>query len=324
MEGNSHRGKAVDGNDFPQLRRHEVQQGIFLSLLDGKFEKDAVSHFEHKRETVEFNFILSGRARASVRRHTDFERIDVQPGTFMAIYLPSSEGDFSISAGQDVRMLGIELELAQLESLFAQQDSGLLKRLHVAPETLFNNSLAISPAQKMVARQMLACSLSGVALTLFLQAKTLEMLAYQIELFTRFESRDDNARPHEPLPLGDEKKVRRARELLKEQMADPPNLEELARLCHLNVGKLKKGFRSVFGSTAFGCLHEDRMERAHQLLSTRQMNVSQVAWEVGYTNVGHFSVAFRKAYGESPKKFQQQLALFPEMAGHRFRLDVCS
>lgn len=309
MEGNSHRSAAVTVNDFPLLRRHEVQPGFFLSLLSGRFEEDTAARFERKEGVVELNFILSGQARASVRRHTGVDRIDVRPGTSLATYLPSTKGNFSISAGQDVRMLGIELELARLESLFEQHDSELLKQLQMAPETLFNNSIAIAPAQKMVAHQMLACSLSGAAQALFLQAKTLELLAYQLELFTRHVGPDSNAKPYASLAPDDEKKIRQARDILKQRMADPPGLQELARLCHLNVGKLKKGFRSVFGGTAFGCLHEDRMERAHRLLSARRMNVSEVAWAVGYTNVGHFSVAFRKAYGESPKKFQQQLSL---------------
>lgn len=307
MEGDLHQDAVVGVNDFPLLRRHEVQPGVHLSLLSGKFEEDAVARFERQEDTVEFNFILSGQAHVLVQRHSGVDRIDVCPDTFLTTYLPSVKGDFSIAAGQDVRMLGIELDLAWLESLLKQYDSELSRLLKKAPDTLLNSSVAIAPVQKMIARQMLTCPFLGPALALFLRGKTLELLAYQMDLFAMHVGRNSNAERCASLQPDEENKVRLARDILKERMVDPPGLEELARLCQLSVGKLKKGFRSVFGNTAFGCLHEDRMECAYQLLSERRMNVSEVAWKIGYTNVGHFGVAFRKVYGESPKKFQQQL-----------------
>jgi AraC-like DNA-binding protein len=87
-------------------------------------------------------------------------------------------------------------------------------------------------------------------------------------------------------------------------MTNAPPLTELSAETGLSLSKLKKGFKIVFGKTAYACLHEDRMERAHSLLSERRLNVSQVAWEIGYINVGHFSTAFRKQFGIRPKEFQ--------------------
>ena len=46
------------------------------------------------------------------------------------------------------------------------------------------------------------------------------------------------------------------------------------------------------------------MEKAYALLPQGRMNVSEVAWEVGYINVSHFGAAFRKQYGVNPKVFQ--------------------
>ena len=90
-------------------------------------------------------------------------------------------------------------------------------------------------------------------------------------------------------------------------MEDPPSLQELSVMSGLNLNKLKKGFQTVFKKTAFGCLHEDRMQRAYELLSERRFNVSEVAWEIGYTNVGHFSAAFKKRFSISPKRLQLEI-----------------
>lgn len=71
------------------------------------------------------------------------------------------------------------------------------------------------------------------------------------------------------------------------------------RLVCLNEFKLKRGFHQVFGTTAFGCLHQARMTRAYELLRAGQP-VTRAAAEVGYTNVSHFGAAYRKRFGVLP------------------------
>jgi AraC-like DNA-binding protein len=95
-------------------------------------------------------------------------------------------------------------------------------------------------------------------------------------------------------------RVREARSLLVDRMADPPNLGELARMVGLNELKLKAGFHRLWGTTVFGLLRRERMTAARVLLDREECNVSEAAFRVGYTNISHFARAFRAEFGVTP------------------------
>lgn len=95
-------------------------------------------------------------------------------------------------------------------------------------------------------------------------------------------------------------KIRQARELILEGMADPPTLIELSRMIGLNDYKLKVGFKGMYGTTVFGYLREKRLEKALQLLQQGNMNVYETLLAVGYSNPSHFAQAFRGKYGVLP------------------------
>jgi AraC family transcriptional regulator, transcriptional activator of the genes for pyochelin and ferripyochelin receptors len=80
-------------------------------------------------------------------------------------------------------------------------------------------------------------------------------------------------------------------------------LIKLARQVGLNDYKLKRGFRQLFGTTVFGYLHAERMEKARTLLMNRQMKVTEVSHTVGYASLPSFSLAFRKRFGVSPRSY---------------------
>ena len=104
----------------------------------------------------------------------------------------------------------------------------------------------------------------------------------------------------------DEKKLLQAKELLLLDLTNPPGLKELARQVGLNDFKLKKGFKECFNTTAYNLLHEERMQQARLLILQGKYNITEVSGQVGYTSHGHFSAAFRKRFGLTPRQFTQQ------------------
>jgi AraC-like DNA-binding protein len=97
-------------------------------------------------------------------------------------------------------------------------------------------------------------------------------------------------------------RLHRAKEILLQDLENPPSLLELARLVGLNDYKLKSGFRQLFGTTVFGYLYQQRMKQAHELLQSSEANVTEIANQVGYTSLSAFSNAFKKFYGISPSQ----------------------
>lgn len=75
----------------------------------------------------------------------------------------------------------------------------------------------------------------------------------------------------------------------------------------MNRSKANQGFKYLYGLSVAQFIHKRKMEYAHSMLHQRKMNVTQCAFAVGYSNVGHFIRAYKKLYGVTPKQTMQQL-----------------
>ena len=88
--------------------------------------------------------------------------------------------------------------------------------------------------------------------------------------------------------------------ILKENLAEPPNLEELGRRVGCSHFYLSRIFTQEVGKTISVTLRDLRMERAADLLREGRMNVTEAALEVGYSSLSHFSTAFHEVIGCCP------------------------
>ena len=103
----------------------------------------------------------------------------------------------------------------------------------------------------------------------------------------------------------------RARQLLRERLADPPSLTELARLVGTNQPRLSKGFRTLFGTTVYGFVRESRLQRARELLAETQLPIKSIALEVGYRGTSDLTRAVKDHWGLTPTALRQRLQAPP-------------
>ncbi len=141
---------------------------------------------------------------------------------------------------------------------------------------------------------------TGLTKKIYLESKCLELIALKIEQLTNLEK---NYKTAIVLKRDDIARIHYAKEILTQNLDNPPSLLDLARKVGLNDYKLKLGFRQVLGTTAFGYLQQQRMEKARQLLLESKMSVKQIARTVGYANQSRFAAAFRKQFGMNPKSY---------------------
>ncbi|GEM_PF-118501 len=102
------------------------------------------------------------------------------------------------------------------------------------------------------------------------------------------------------LSSDDVKSLEKAKKLLLSSLQNPPSIKELAYKSAINEFKLKKGFKTFFGTTIYGMLHEHRLEQAKTLLQHNDMSVQEAAQMVGYKSFSHFSKIFKDRYGMLP------------------------
>ncbi|HXO74010.1 MAG TPA: helix-turn-helix transcriptional regulator, partial [Puia sp.] len=99
-----------------------------------------------------------------------------------------------------------------------------------------------------------------------------------------------------------------ARSLLVSDLSAPPTIASLARSILMSESQLKQSFREIFGVSVYQYFQNARLEKARQLLAANKKTVKEVGYELGFTNIGHFSRLFERAYHVKPKKFQLELA----------------
>ncbi len=95
-------------------------------------------------------------------------------------------------------------------------------------------------------------------------------------------------------------RIERVRLILRERLAEPPNLEELGREVGCSPFYLSRLFSQESGMTIQQYIRQVRMERAAELLRKGACNVTEAAMEVGYNSLSHFSSAFHQTFGCCP------------------------
>lgn len=199
--------------------------------------------------------------------------------------------------------LGVADELVRswLERSEQPLDEGLghLQKL-VNGEGPLALKMPLSPAVRATIQQAMQCPYRGVARTLAMEARANDLVA---GILSALQNESAAAKPR-PLYRDDAERIEAAAQILRERLAEPPSLGELARAVGVSDTKLKRGFQVVYGTTAFGYLRSLRMEHARQMLVTGEATVLEAATFVGYSNPSHFAAAFRTEYGVNPKQFQ--------------------
>jgi AraC-like DNA-binding protein len=102
--------------------------------------------------------------------------------------------------------------------------------------------------------------------------------------------------------------LRRVRDRIDREYAQPLDVEALARGAHMSAGHLSRQFRLAFGESPYSYLMTRRIERAMALLRRGDLSVTDVCFEVGCSSLGTFSTRFTELVGIPPSNYQRQEA----------------
>ncbi len=94
--------------------------------------------------------------------------------------------------------------------------------------------------------------------------------------------------------------------MLVADLSEPPTIPGLAARVLLSESQLKQSFREIFGMSVYQYFQQARLEKARQLLAENTRTVKEVGYELGFTNIGHFSRLFEREFHVKPKKFQTE------------------
>ncbi|WP_049569157.1 helix-turn-helix transcriptional regulator [Streptomyces sp. SBT349] len=106
------------------------------------------------------------------------------------------------------------------------------------------------------------------------------------------------------MDLDDLVRLRRARDRMDRDYAEPLDVPTLARGALMSPGHFSRAFRAAFGETPYGYLMTRRVERAKALLRRGDLSVTEVCMAVGCTSLGSFSARFTELVGETPSAYR--------------------
>ena len=112
-----------------------------------------------------------------------------------------------------------------------------------------------------------------------------------------------------PVPaqrLSDLARLRRVRDRIDREYAQPLDVEALARGAYMSAGHFSSEFRLAYGESPYGYLMTRRIERAMALLRRGDLSVTEVCFEVGCSSLGTFSTRFTELVGEPPSAYRRR------------------
>jgi len=226
------------------------------------------------------------------------------PATCTASYLPQVHGYWRPLCGV-CRLITLRLNVTRFEQLCGQLRRTFGRGGHDLPPVTspFFIGAPATPALMMAASGLEDALAQEPRLELLIQCKALELT--MLILAQLHQNQSTPLAGDTPLSKDDVENLRAARDILRDNLSDPPSLTQLARRAGINEFKLKRGFRRLFGVTPYGFLREERLEQARRHLESGEMNVYEACLAVGYSNPGHFSGAFKRRFGVSPGGVRQ-------------------
>lgn len=207
---------------------------------------------------------------------------------------------FDIPPKNTVVCLFISLEY--FHHLFAEDKSIYFNFEHLKGSKPIISKTQTSSALKMVLHQLLSQHIDDALKSLYLKGKVYEILS----LYFSKSAESITTCPFiaNEATLSSIKKVK---DLIIENMSNPPSLEALAKATGLSLQKMKVGFKNYYGMPIYTFLVNYKMDHAKNLLTESQRNVYEVSEILGYSKPSHFISAFKKKFGITPKRFVKGL-----------------
>ena len=118
----------------------------------------------------------------------------------------------------------------------------------------------------------------------------------------------------DPQRLRDLALLRRVRDRMDREHAQPLDVEALARGVGMSAGHLSREFKRAYGESPYSYLMTRRIERAMALLRRGDLSVTEVCFEVGCSSLGTFSTRFTELVGVPPSQYRREARAAAEAA----------
>ena len=270
-----------------------------FTLIRFQNDSDELYHVEREIEQglIQFHFGIKGKAKFIF--NSGNYALNLKDEKALLLYNPQKELPLRLEIAPSSWVISVVISIKKFHALFSSEADYIPFLSEENKDKKYYTESDISPSMAIVLSQLFHYNLNPSIKSLYYKGKGYELLSLY---FNRSEDPDAEQCPF----LIDEEnvlKIRKAKEIILANLAEPPGLQELADQIGLNLKKLKMGFKQIYGDTVYGFLFDYKMDYARRLLDTGSYNVNEVSLKIGYSTGSHFIAAFKKKFGTTPKKY---------------------
>ena len=274
-----------------------IEDGFYILRFQN--DSDETTHFERDVDTdlIQFHFGVKGRAKFIFNQGR--YALDLREELSLFLYNPQKELPVHLEIAPHSWIITVLISIKKFHGFFTEQADHIPFLSPDNSDKKYYKDEKINPSMAIVLSQLFHFNLHPSIKKLYFKGKIYELLSLY---FNRTE--DPNAEQC-PFLIDEENviKIRKAKDFVIANMAEPPGLQELADEVGINLKKLKMGFRQIYGDSVYSFLFDYKMDYARKLLDSGSFNVNEVGLRIGYSTSSHFIAAFKKKFGTTPKKY---------------------
>jgi len=288
-------------NDKKDYQDYEIEDGFCIMKIHNKtLDKQEVFR-KADRSFLQLHFCIKKAAKLIFNegRYT----LNIPDSKSFLLYNPQQDLPIHLELEPDTKLITLIISIEKFHTFFSKE-AGLIHFLNDDhKEKKYYLDKDLSPNEIIVLSQLFNYGLHSSLEKLYTKGKIYELISLY------FHKSDNEGAQNCPF-LEDEanvEKIQKAKKILIENMAEPLTLSELSNSINLPLQHLKDGFKHIYGETVFSYLLNYKMEYARKLLVTKNYNITETSFEVGYSTPSHFIAAFKKKYGATPKRYMSSL-----------------
>lgn len=246
---------------------------------------------------IQFHFGIKGKAKFVFNQGN--YTIDLNEEKSLLMYNPQKELPLNMELSPNTWVISVIVSIQKFHTLFSTDAEHIPFLSPENNDKKYYKEENISPSMSIVLSQLFHYNLNPSIKNLYYKGKGYELLSLY------FNRNDDPDAEQCPFLVDEDNvlKIKKAKEIIIANMAEPPGLQQLADEIGLNLKKLKMGFKQIYGDTVYGFLFDYKMDFARKLLDSGSFNVNEVGLKIGYSTGSHFISAFKKKFATTPKKY---------------------
>jgi AraC-like DNA-binding protein len=284
-------------NDLRTFLEFSIEDGFSVLIFENDLDQLILKNKQINSSFIQFHFCLKGQADFIFNEGN--YSFSVHESNSILLYNPKKILPINLNLFPNSWVISVIISIKKFHSLFSKDADHIHFLSSDNIEKKYYDNNVISPSMSVVLNQIFNLNIHKSMELLYLKGKVYELMSLY------FNKNEESMFDQCPFLVDEDnvRKIRMAKEIILNNIAEPPGLVELSEKIGLNIKKLKEGFKQIYGDTVYGYLLDYKMNEARRMLSSRNFNVNEVGLKIGYSTSSHFIAAFKKKYGTTPKKY---------------------